>query len=76
MVYIFQKATECTNLFHSNALQDLQKMGIFGLKVYHLATLACILPQVALLCAFFSGLHLYFKRRSISLLILFQKVFR
>jgi hypothetical protein len=33
-------AMEYTNLFHSEALQNLPKFGIFGLKIYHLATLS------------------------------------
>jgi hypothetical protein len=32
-------ATENTNLFHSKPLRYLPKIGIFGLKAYHLATL-------------------------------------
>jgi hypothetical protein len=31
-------AKEYTNLFHSNTLQNLPKVGFIGLKVYHLAT--------------------------------------
>jgi hypothetical protein len=36
---IFQKAIKCTNIFQSKSLPNLPKMGIFGLKMYHLATL-------------------------------------
>jgi hypothetical protein len=32
----------CTIVFHSKALLNLPKIGIFGLKVYHLATLVVI----------------------------------
>jgi hypothetical protein len=30
-----------TNIYHSNALQNIPKFGIFGLKINHLATLIC-----------------------------------
>jgi hypothetical protein len=36
---IFQTAIEYTNLFHSNALQKIAQIEIFGVKIYHLATL-------------------------------------
>jgi hypothetical protein len=32
-------AIEYTNLLQSKALQNLSKLGFFGLKIYHLATL-------------------------------------
>jgi hypothetical protein len=28
-----------TNIFHSKALQNIPKLGFFGMKIYHLATL-------------------------------------
>jgi hypothetical protein len=37
--YTVQTAIEYTNIFHSKALQKLIHIGIFGLKIYHLATL-------------------------------------
>jgi hypothetical protein len=39
VIDIFQIAREYTNLFHSKALQNLPKLGFFGLKINHLATL-------------------------------------
>jgi hypothetical protein len=36
---IYQIAVKYTNIFHYNTLQNLPKSGIFGLKIYHLATL-------------------------------------
>jgi hypothetical protein len=38
-------AKEYTNLFHSKALQ----IGIFGLKIYHLATLAAVMGEIIFL---------------------------
>jgi hypothetical protein len=35
----FQMVIKYTNIYHSNALQNLPKFGIFGLKTNHLATL-------------------------------------
>jgi hypothetical protein len=32
-----------TNIFHSNALQNIPNLGFFGMKIYHLATLQLIL---------------------------------
>jgi hypothetical protein len=32
-------AQEYTNLFNSKALKNFPKLGFFGLKIYHLATL-------------------------------------
>jgi hypothetical protein len=34
--------TENTNLFNLKAIQNLPKLGFFGLKIYHLATLIFI----------------------------------
>jgi hypothetical protein len=36
---IFQMATKYNNIFYSNALKILPKLGFFGLKTNHLATL-------------------------------------
>jgi hypothetical protein len=38
---IFQMGTKYTNIFHSKALQNLPKLGFFGLKINRLATLQC-----------------------------------
>jgi hypothetical protein len=43
---MFQMAIKYHNIVHSNALQILTKLGIFGLKTNHLATL--LLGQVRL----------------------------
>jgi hypothetical protein len=32
-------AIKYTNLFNSKALRNLPKLGFFGMKIYHLATL-------------------------------------
>jgi hypothetical protein len=32
------KYTKYTNIFHSNALQNMPKLGCFGMQTYHLAT--------------------------------------
>jgi hypothetical protein len=37
---IFQMVMKYANIFHSKALQNLPKLGIFGLKTTYLATLA------------------------------------
>jgi hypothetical protein len=37
---IFQMVIKYTNIYHSKAIQNLPKFGIFGLKTKHLATLA------------------------------------
>jgi hypothetical protein len=34
-----QNAIRYTNIFHCKKLQNLHILGIFGLKIYHLATL-------------------------------------
>jgi hypothetical protein len=36
---IFQMANEFANLFHSKAVLKFTQFGIFGMKIYHLATL-------------------------------------
>jgi hypothetical protein len=36
---IDQMATKYTNIFHCQTLQNLPKIGIFGLKINHVATL-------------------------------------
>jgi hypothetical protein len=36
---IFQMVITYNNIYHSKALQNLPKFGIFGLKTNHLATL-------------------------------------
>jgi hypothetical protein len=36
---IYQMDIKYTNIFHCKALQNLPKICIFGLKIYHLATL-------------------------------------
>jgi hypothetical protein len=37
---IDQMTVKFTNIFHFKTLQNLPKFGLFGLKIYHLATLA------------------------------------
>jgi hypothetical protein len=37
--YRFQMVIKYTNIFHSKALQNLPKLGFFGLKINHLVTL-------------------------------------
>jgi hypothetical protein len=36
---IVQMAIKYSNIFYFKALQNLTQIGIFGLKIYHLATL-------------------------------------
>jgi hypothetical protein len=37
---LFQMALKCTSIFHSKALQSMHtQIGIFGLKIYHMATI-------------------------------------
>jgi hypothetical protein len=38
---IFRMVIKYTNIYHSEALQNLPKFGIFGFKTNHLATLSC-----------------------------------
>jgi hypothetical protein len=38
---MFQLVIKYNNIFHSKALQNFTKIGIFGLKTIHLATLLC-----------------------------------
>jgi hypothetical protein len=62
---IYQIAVQCAkynNIFHSNTLRKLTKIGIFGLQIYHLATLVlrphatiCILKGVVHTAAVFSS---------------------
>jgi hypothetical protein len=42
VIGVFQTAVEYTNTFYSKALQNVPKLGFFGLKINHLATLVHI----------------------------------
>jgi hypothetical protein len=37
--YMYQMSIKCTNIFYGKTLQNFPKIGIFGSKLYHLATL-------------------------------------
>jgi hypothetical protein len=45
---IFQMAIKYNNIYHSEALQNLPKFGIFGLKTNHLATLLILFRHLSL----------------------------
>jgi hypothetical protein len=40
---IDEMAIKCTNIFHRSTLKKFTKIGILGLKIYHLATLVLLL---------------------------------
>jgi hypothetical protein len=42
---IFQMTIEYINLFHSKAHPKFTQIGIFGMKIYHLATLYLTIPS-------------------------------
>jgi hypothetical protein len=41
----WQNDTKYIDIFHCKTLQNLPKLGFFGLKIYHLATLGSALPR-------------------------------
>jgi hypothetical protein len=45
---IYQMVIKFTNIFHCKALQKFTQIGIFGLEIYHLATLIQLVSSFVL----------------------------
>jgi hypothetical protein len=52
--YVFLMTINYTNIFHSEALQNVPKLGFFGLKIYHLATLLSSMTTLIISCFLFT----------------------
>jgi hypothetical protein len=55
-------AIKCTKIFYCKTLQNLPKIGNFGLKIYHLATLVVSTSRRSFLLSGYSIFWVYFEK--------------